>query len=203
MLKIDWASYEAAKYACVNWHYSGSLPTGKLVKCGVWEDDKFIGVVIFSRGANIGLANPYGLTTYESCELTRVALSSHKAFVSEILIKAIKKLKELCPNIRLIISYANQEQGHLGKIYQATNWIYDGMTDYKLVYLLHGKRYHYKSIYAKWGNCNLEWLHKHYNKDLQVIKTPPKFRYLYPLDKKMRRQLLPLAKPYPKKEVIT
>jgi hypothetical protein len=28
-LKIDWASHEAAKYACENWHYSKCLPAGK------------------------------------------------------------------------------------------------------------------------------------------------------------------------------
>ena len=42
-LKIDWASHEAAKFACVNWHYSKCLPIGKLVKVGVWEDSKYIG----------------------------------------------------------------------------------------------------------------------------------------------------------------
>jgi hypothetical protein len=49
-LVVNWATYEAAKYACLNWHYSGTVPVGKLVKVGAWEDGKFIGVVIFSCG---------------------------------------------------------------------------------------------------------------------------------------------------------
>ena len=28
-LKIDWATHEAAKYACLHWHYSKTIPTGK------------------------------------------------------------------------------------------------------------------------------------------------------------------------------
>ena len=28
-LKIDWATHEAAKYACTNWHYSKSVPINK------------------------------------------------------------------------------------------------------------------------------------------------------------------------------
>ena len=69
---------------------------------------------------------PYGLTQKECCELTRVALTKHKAFVSEILAKAIKFLRNQSPNIQLIISYADAEQNHHGGIYQATNWIYEG-----------------------------------------------------------------------------
>ena len=52
-LKVDWATHEAAKHSCVNWHYSKCLPAGKLVKIGAWENSKFIGVVIFSRGDDI------------------------------------------------------------------------------------------------------------------------------------------------------
>ena len=51
-LHLDWCSYEAAKYAVEHWHYSHSLPIGKLVKIGVWEDDQFIGAVVFGYGAN-------------------------------------------------------------------------------------------------------------------------------------------------------
>ena len=36
-------------------------------------------------------------------------------------------------------------------------------------------------------------------KDIKFVERPPKFRYLYPMDKAMRKQLEPLAKPYPRK----
>ena len=42
-LKLDWCSYEAAKYACEHWHYSKCMPVGKTVKIGVWENKKYIG----------------------------------------------------------------------------------------------------------------------------------------------------------------
>ena len=74
-LKIDWATHEAAKYACENWHYSKSIPVPPLVKIGVWENSKFIGVLIFSRGASSNLLKPYGLDQTEGCELTRVSLT--------------------------------------------------------------------------------------------------------------------------------
>ena len=81
-LKIDWATHEAAKYACEKWHYSRSVPVPPLVKIGVWENEKFVGVVIFSRGATPSLLRPFGLKQTEGCELTRIALTKHVTPVS-------------------------------------------------------------------------------------------------------------------------
>lgn len=57
-LKVAFCSYEAAKYACQNYHYSKTIPASKLVKIGVWENEKFIGAVIFGLGANNNLGKP-------------------------------------------------------------------------------------------------------------------------------------------------
>ena len=67
-LRIDWATHAATKYACENWHYSKSVPVPPLVKIGVWEAGKFVGVVIFSRGATPGLLTPFGLVATQGCE---------------------------------------------------------------------------------------------------------------------------------------
>jgi len=102
-LKIDWASHEAASYACLNWHYSKRMPRFKLVKIGAWENDKFIGVVLFGWGATQDLVKPYGLKMTQGCELTRIALKEHKSPVSKIMALAIKFLKKSNPGIRLIV----------------------------------------------------------------------------------------------------
>lgn len=41
-LKLDFCSYQAAKFACENFHYSKSTPAGKIIKIGVWENERFI-----------------------------------------------------------------------------------------------------------------------------------------------------------------
>ena len=51
-LRIDWATEEAARFACEHWHYSKSIPMPPMVRIGVWEARRFIGVVLFSRGAS-------------------------------------------------------------------------------------------------------------------------------------------------------
>ncbi len=200
-LKVVWATYEAPKFACENFHYSRSLPAGKSVKIATWEYGQFIGAVIFSRGANNSIGSPYGLTQKECCELTRVALTKHQSFVSEILAKAIRFLKEQSPNVQLIVSYSDLEQDHHGGIYQATNWIYEGKTDGERYFILHGKRIHPKTIHSRYGTGSqrLEWLREHVDPGAEVYQTNGKHKYLMPLNKKIRRHILPLSKPYPKK----
>jgi hypothetical protein len=57
-LQLDWCDHAAAKYAVEHWHYSRSLPTPPIVRCGVWEGGRFIGCVLFSRGASSHLLRP-------------------------------------------------------------------------------------------------------------------------------------------------
>jgi hypothetical protein len=198
-LKIAWASYDAAKYACLNWHYSGTLPVGRLVRIGAWEDDRYIGCVIFSHGANCHIGEPYGLNQQECVELTRVALCDHSTFVSEILAKSIRMLKKFCPGLRLIVSYADSDQGHTGGIYQATNWIFTGKSEGERYFMLHGKKIHPKTLYSKGYKQSLPWLKKYINADYSEFTTNGKYKYLFPLDKKMREQVMRISKPYPKK----
>jgi hypothetical protein len=126
-LKLDWCTFKAAEYACKHWHYSKTIPASKLVKIGVWENNIFTGVIIFSRGANANLLKPYGLKVTEGCELTRIALNKHFHPVTKMVSIAVKMLKRFSPGLKLIVSFADSNQGHLGKIYQAGNWIYTGL----------------------------------------------------------------------------
>ena len=194
-LKIDWASHEAAKYACEKWHYSKTLPVGKLVKVGAWEDGKFIGVVLFAWGANKSLGAPYGLGMTECCELVRIALTNHNAPVSRIAAIAIKFLKRQSSGLRLIVSFADPSAGHHGGIYQAGNWVYSGTCAATFEYRLNGNRLNKRAYTGhNFGNQKLAL-------PAGAIKVdiPGKHRYLMPLDNEMRAKIMPLAKPYPKR----
>lgn len=70
-LRIDWCSYDAAMYAVQHWHYSRSLPCSKTARLGVWENEKFIGAVVFAWGANRHLAGEYKLKMTASADVTR------------------------------------------------------------------------------------------------------------------------------------
>lgn len=194
-LKIDWCSHAAAKYAVEHWHYSGCLPVGKMVKMGVWEDDKFIGAVIFSWGANPNLSKPYGLKMIEVAELVRVALNDHKAPVTKIVSICLKMLKKQSPGIKLVISFADAYHDHVGVIYQAGNWLYLGKTHEKNDFELNGKIINRRAYTGKgFGGKRLP-----IPPGAKKIKMPPKYRYAMPLDIDVREKILQLSQPYPKR----
>lgn len=200
-LRLDWCSHAAAKYACENWHYSACVPKSKLVKVGVWEEGVFVGCVIFSYGATPQIGSPYGLSQYQICELTRVALNAHTAPTSQVLNRAIRMLRKQSPGLRLIVSFADTEQGHIGTLYQASNWVYAGTTKQGRVgFVIHGKKTHTRTIGSmKGGVQSLAWVRSNLDPAAVVWEGRPKHRYLYPLDDEMRRQIEPLRKPYPKR----
>lgn len=198
-LKIDWATHNAASYACKNWHYSGCLPAGKLVKVGAWEDGKFIGVVLFGRGANNRMASAYKLGQDQACELVRIALTSHAAPVSRIAAQAMKFLKRQSEGLRLIVSYADPKQGHHGGIYQAGNWIYQGRSQAQRELLIDGVFTHKRSAHAKYGTASPERIAAMSGRRVEWAPIEWKHVYLMPLDNEMRNRIMPLSKPYPKR----
>jgi len=200
-LKIDWATHQAAEYACKHWHYSKCMPCFGTVKIGVWENRVFIGVVIFSRGANKNIGSPYNLEQTQVCELTRIALKRHITPVSRIIRISLSFLKKTNPKIKLVVSYADKEQGHHGGIYQATNWIYCGEAS-SFAYRVLGKTEHPKTLHSRYGTGgqSLPWLKKEIDPNASVIKGLIKYRYLMPLDKEMRDQVESLRQPYPKRQ---
>lgn len=201
-LHLDWCSIQAAKYAVERWHYSRSYTIFPCVCVGAWEDNSFVGAVIFARGANKHIGTPYGLDDTQCCELVRVALSSeHESPTSQIVSGAIKLLRGKELSLRLIVSYADKNQQHTGVIYQAMNWVYVGETPDSYLYRwIDGKLYHQREV-SKTG------VKPYFGKPRKVpkidecekVKQDGKHKYLYPLDKAMRRQIEPLAKPYPKR----
>ncbi len=195
-LRLDWCSAQAARYAVEHWHYSQRMPMPPLLRIGVWEDEQFIGCVLFGRGANYLSGAPFGLTLTECCELVRVALRAHQAPVSRIVSIAMRLLAKTQPGLRLILSYADEAQGHLGGIYQAMNWVYAGRGAESTQYFHKGRWTHSRQTRSGgYGSPRELADYSH----LPKRKVLGKHKYLYPLDAEMRTQIAPLARPYPKR----
>lgn len=96
------------------------------------------------------------------------------------------------------MSYADTKEGHHGGIYQAGNWIYEGSkTDSNQK--INGIVLHRRTVYSRYGRHDLEWIKDNIDPNAEWVNMPPKHKYLYPLDRAMRRQIESLAKPYPKR----
>lgn len=197
--KLNFCTFQAAKYAVENWHYSQNMPNGKLFTLGVWEEGKFIGAIVFGRGANNNMLKPYGLDVTEGCELVRIALKEHKTPVSKIVKVAILMLKRFNPKLKMIVSYADTAQDHLGVIYQASNWIYTGSARSTNLYLYNGRYRHQRSINLAiaGGKLNREQANQ-----LPQLPASNKHRYIYILDDSIKDLVLKLKKPYPKRQEL-
>lgn len=197
-LNIGFCDNKTAKKACSMYHYTKKKPQEPSIKFSVFENNKFIGVVIFSRGSNNNLAKSFNLEQTEICELTRVALCSHKVEVSRILKICLIKIKKMFPSLKIVVSYADTNQNHKGGIYQAGNWLYIGKTAKDKKYIYKGKTYHSRSV-SKSGILKMfgsyQRVPKH--KDCKEIELKPKHKYIYPLTKKTREKYSKISKKYP------
>ncbi|WP_343347626.1 hypothetical protein WJT74_05105 [Sphingomicrobium sp. XHP0239] len=200
-LRLDWATSEAAQYACRTWHYTGKMPNSG-VKIGVWEDDKFIGVILFGVGAaNATNGKAYGLArSHEIAELQRVALKAGHAYpVSKYVSIAIRMLRKQSPKLRMLISFADPAQGHHGGIYQAGNWIYTGRSGSDHAFRVKGEVLHCKTVHSRGWKQQVAWLRANIDPKAEKVVGEGKYRYLMALDAEIAERIAPLAKPYPKR----
>lgn len=187
---------DLAEFACRNWHYSRSFPFNYIALFAAFEKGEAVGAVAYCRGVNRHIGKEFGLTNLECCELQRVAFCDHERPISEYLAQSLRLLKAQCPKIRLVVSYADSEQGHEGTIYQASNWIYVGAS---VAYYLNinGKRVHGRTANCTYGSGSVEWLRANVDPLASKTDSLPKHKYLMPLDRGIRRRIEKLRKPYP------
>ncbi len=185
----------------LRWHYSRKMPAAKLVRIGVWEEGRFVGAILYGSGANRHLARPFALQGTQACELVRVALAPGRNHpTSKCLAISLKLLKRQSPGLRLVVSYADTKQGHLGTIYQATNWIYLGGASQPYL-KVRGKVEHPRSLYDRYGRGgqSLPWLRANVDPNAQRVEMPDKLKYVYAFSKPLRAKLEAIAQPYPKR----
>jgi hypothetical protein len=198
-MRLEKASYKAIKYACMTFHYAKAVPNVGLAYNVFNGLNEWCGVVCFGIGATNNIGSPYGLNQGQVIELVRMALNGKQESTTKAIAIALRLVKRDAPNVSLIVSYADSEQGHYGTIYQATNWTYTGYsTDTNLI--VNGKREHRRTLGSRFGTCSSEALKKMGYK-VEILKTQPKWKYIYPLDKALIPMCKALAKPYPKKDI--
>ena len=200
-LKLDFCTHDAARHAVMRWHYSRAMPSAKLVRIGVWEAKRFVGAILYGCGANRHLSRPFGLEPTQACELVRVALAPGREHpTSRCVAISLKLLKKQSPGLRLVVSYADTKEGHLGIIYQATNWLFLGGSTQPYL-KVKGEIVHPRSLYDRYGpgGQSVDWLRTHVDPRAERVEMKPKLKYVYVFDPELRRQLEAFAKPYPKR----
>jgi len=125
-------------------------------------------------------------------ELNRFIINDNEPNIASFFISRCLKM---LPDDLIIVSYADTSQGHHGYIYQATNWIYTGLSAKRTErYDINNPQKHSKTVTAQKG-VNY--------KDLGVRDRARKHRYIYFTGSKTQKKHLLNSlnyeiKPYPK-----
>lgn len=134
--------------------------SGVSIRLGVFYNNEMIGIVGYGSPTYNMMYKQLGLNRGEVYELRRLFVEDvtdlHNA-ESQIISLANDELKELRPEIKVVVTYADPSVGHLGTVYQATNAIYLGKGEgpsgkHKYIYLLGSKsekRHTYKRLKIK------------------------------------------------------
>ena len=200
-MNLEKASGKAIHYACKYFHYSKSTPQIRLGYSVFNDENEWCGVVLFSNGANPSIAKEFGLVQGQVIELVRMALNGKQSHTSQVLAAALRHLKKDAPAVKIVVSYADRNQEHIGTIYQATNFFYIGEYANERGIMLNGKLTHRRSINKKYGKSGIEWIKQNIDPDAEVIIGKSKIKYVFPLDRRITKKLKGMSKPYPKKEI--
>lgn len=178
-------------------HYSGSIPSISWA-FGLFGD-LLEGVCTFGKPSShpvrVGVCGE-GLSKYVY-ELNRLVINDHcpKNTASYFVSRCLKML----PKGLIILSYADISMGHIGKVYQASNWIYTGLTKKRTDWRVKGmENLHGQTVAdeSRGKENRAEWMRKKYGGDFYLQERPRKHRYVYFTGK--RYELNYPERPYPK-----
>ena len=197
-----------AKDIIITNHY-----THKWTSCryalGLFNNNKLVGVAIY--GFPVGRRTVKSISSIlensDVLELTRLWINDSEGYNTEswFIGQTFKWLKNNT-KIKVLISYSDPNQHHLGIIYQATNWLYQGnktqLVNSVKVYI-NGESLHPRTCVSKYGTINLVKLKK-IDFNCFYIQMLQKHRYIYILSKRNKRIILQTLKHpilnYPKGE---
>lgn len=159
-------------YECKDWllnkHYAKRMCSISFAY-GLYIDKLLCGVVTFGMPPSSTLAESICGKDYKGyvLELNRLVVNEGlpKNTLSFFVSNAIKKL----PDNKIIVSFSDSNMNHNGYIYQATNFIYTGVSSNttKLVDKF-GKEFHFRNIghYQKNNRLNVSLVKRRLNEDL-------------------------------------
>lgn len=176
--------YEDTKDFILKKHYAQRMPSISFA-FGLFFDKVLCGILTLGKPASNALTEGVCGKEYKHkvYELNRLVINNGlpKNTLSIFVSRSLKKLKKLK---LIIVSYADTAMNHHGYIYQATNWLYTGMTKQRT------------DKYTENGKHS-----RHYTKNVIETKRKvrsSKHRYIYFLDKKDLKMLKYKVLPYPK-----
>jgi len=175
--KVKATSYNSTKPYILGIHYAQRMPSISY-SYGLFKDDVMVGIVCYGSPPSQSLCKGICGAEYKDkiLELNRLCLKNNLKNESSYLVSQSLKL---LPKPKVIVSYADTSQNHVGYIYQATNFLYTGLSDKRTEWRMKGSDLHSKTI------CEKYTLEERKDNDMfYVTDRPRKHRYVYMIGNK-------------------
>lgn len=194
--EIQEIDFRTAQDFILQYEWLGTMGTTQF-SYGLFIDSKLTAVACFGLTAGTqALSEPFGEDRKsEGIVLVRGACApwAHEHTSSFFLGKVFPLVRER--GYRFVIAYSDPEAGEIGTVYQATNWLFYGMTS-PVTYLVRpdGKRVDPKLIHKyakKFGITYGEQKQAFLDEGYRFEKGSPKLKYLFVLgNKKDKREIM-------------
>jgi len=182
------------------YHYSHAIPANCSLFLGVYFNSILSGCICFGESVGRRMKEiVLGTKRGEYLELVRLALSPKmpKNSESRTIAVAIKLIRKRYTYVKWLVSFADENENHLGIIYQATNWLYTGKGGGTYLFTKGGKKYHQRNI------AEVKQRYELTNDDLikkgfEIKRLKPKHRYMYFIHKDQFNNFTGKVYDYPK-----
>jgi hypothetical protein len=180
-------------------HYAKRIPQ-IMYAFGLYEESTLVGVVTYGIPASPSLC--MGICGKEwsnkVLELNRLCLQDNTKNQSSFLVSNSIKL---LPKPTIVVSYADTSQGHVGYVYQATNFLYTGLSASRVDWTVKGLEHKHSKTLS--DGMTLESIKEKYGDDFYYAERSKKHRYIYFHGTKQQKKLLKSllkynTEPYPK-----
>lgn len=193
----------------LNIHYAKRLPSISYAY-GLVRNGELVGVITYGKPPSKTLCEGVCGVEYSPIvlELNRLCLRDNKPNEAS---RLVGKSLALLPRPSVVVSFADSAQDHTGYIYQATNFLYTGLSTKRNEWAVKGMEHlHSKTLSGMFrgeldGKRPIERIKEMYGDDFYYRERSRKHRYIMILGNKTEKKQLvkalryPLL-PYPKKE---
>ena len=171
-------------------HYAKRIPQ-IMHSFGLYIDGALKGVVTYGIPASPALCMGICGKEYSDkvLELNRLCLMENNKNESSFL---VSHSIQLLPKPTIVVSYADTSQGHVGYVYQATNFLYTGLSANRVDWTIKGMEHKHSKTIS--DGMTLESIKEKYGDDFYYTERSRKHRYIFfhgsKTDKKIMRKLL-------------
>ena len=190
--------HKAAKALLVR-HYLHTMPGGTRLAFGVFSGKRLMGAVTLGVGPFNVHRLVAGSTRDDCLVLSRLWLADDlpKNSESRVLAVILRSIGR-DTSVKFLVTYADPTAGHVGTIYQATGWLYTGMSEPSVLYDIgDGVLRNSRTLGHAYGTRSSRYFSEH-SVELKGLRQEAKHRYVYFLDKAWSDKLNVPVRSYPK-----